>query len=205
MEPMNQPMNRWQPVTNEYQSELAPLQDTRSRRKKKFNQHANDPARSRAEGGSSFGAACITWFYFLSASAYFCCASMLLSYPFSGVAAQLIKESRTLLPFPIHSVQGLPTGNTLSEAFFFVAVASAILGVLWLIRFRPVRWITLCISGISLVRGAEIVMRERGPIHSASFTLGGQRALYLSLAVNALIFLYVAVHPGADRAFRDRR
>jgi hypothetical protein len=198
-------MNRWQPVTNEYQTELVPLQDSRSWRRKKFNWRADASTRGHAEGKALLGAACITWFYFLSAAVYFLCASMLLSYPFSRTAAQLIKQSQTLLPFPIHGMQGLPTGNTLSEAFFFMAVASAVLGVLWLVRFRPVRWITLCISGISLVRSAEIAMRERGPVHSASFTLGGQRALYLSLAVNALIFLYVALYPGVDRAFRDRR
>lgn len=199
------PANHWQPVTMEYQLELAPPAEARSGRRKKINLTAARRDLQRAARELPVGITCVSWFYILAAIAYFAFGSVLLSYPSSQVAALLISQSRILVPFPMSGTYGVPPDNMLAEALFVMAMASGAIGVLWLLRYRPVRWITLCYAGGSLICYAcyFYFLKDHGAAHVGALTLRQTQAWMAASVLDALIFFYVAFYSGVGRVFKD--
>jgi hypothetical protein len=140
----------------------------------------------------------IQWYYFFRACTYFFLGSILLSYPSSAAAAWLIAHSRILVPFTIHATEAAPLINVVAETFFVFSIASAILGVLWLMRSSLVRWITLCYAGILLTRTVLYFVTFNGLVPRTVLTTNQTAVLLTGAVVNLLIFGYVAFFPGVD-------
>ncbi|MGA7338952.1 MAG: hypothetical protein WBE72_24450 [Terracidiphilus sp.] len=197
-----EPVNHWQPVTSEYQQELAPL-NGQLRIGMRWRRALAGQAFERAENELPFGSSCILWFYLLAAGAYFVFGCILLSFPSSRMAAQLVGLSRIMVPFPLDGSAGVPFDNLLAETLFVMAMVSAAVGVLWLLRFRPVRWITLCYAGGSLLWCVYCLFSGKAASYVAVLT-SGQRKLWLAAAaIDALIFCYVAFYPGVEKVFEQ--
>ncbi len=195
-----EPVNHWQPVTTEYQEGSPALHSEQA----SFGQKVRWwPASGRSSDRGSvelpIGITCVAWFYLLAAGFYFVFGSVLLSYPSSDFAALLIGYFRIVLPLPMGMADGVPLDNVLAETFFVLAMASATIGVMWMARFRPVRWLTLGYTGVALIRCAYCFLHGEG----AALTLLQTRVWLAMSAIDALIFCYVAFYAGVERIFGE--
>jgi hypothetical protein len=196
-----EPVNHWQPVTTEYQRDLPAFNPELSLLREKLRWPADRQAKNNTQRELPTGITCVAWFYILAAGAYFVFGSVLLSSPASNFAALLIGYFRAVVPFPPGVVEGVPLDNMLAETFFVLAMLSATIGVMWLVRFRPVRWITLCYAGGAVVRCAYSFLAERGTAHATVLALRQDQIWLAASIVDALIFCYVAFYSGAERVF----
>jgi hypothetical protein len=202
---MTEPVNRWQPVTSEYQEELEP-RPRRSLRDRLWKRAARsgdagqaEKARKaekaeRAESKAPAGILGIIWFYLLNAAAYFVSGSVLLSFPLSDTAYKLMRHGHAIVPFPVRQVEDIPFVNVLAESLFIMAVVSAAVAVLWMARFRAARWITLCYAGAWLVRNAVYLFAGRLSLSAAPLAAGSRQVLLADSIAEALIFLYLLVN-----------
>jgi hypothetical protein len=198
-----EPVNHWRPVTDEYQQELPAFNPDLSPFREKFGWLAVGQAKKSVSRELPTGITCVSWFYLLAAGAYFVFGSVLLSSPASNLATLLISYFRVVVPLPAAVTEGMPLDSTLAEAFFVMAMVSATIGVMWLVRFRPVRLLTLCYSGGALIRCAYYFLDQKGAGHTALLTLQ-QSQLWLAMsAIDAMIFCYVAFYASVQRVFRD--
>jgi hypothetical protein len=195
-----EPVNHWQPVTSQYQHELPRFIHQPSPRRQWITPARAGRALGRSEPELSTGVACVSWFYILAAGFYFIFGSVLLSAPSSNFAALLINYFRIVIPLPIGVADGIPLDSLLAEAFFLLAMVSASVGVMWLVRFRPVRWITLGYAGAALVRSAYYFLDDRGA--PATALTSSQIAIWLVVSLlDALVFCFVAYSSSVERAF----
>lgn len=194
------PVNHWQPVTAEYQDELPLFQQDRL----SLRRRAGRAGAGAAPRELPAGITCVSWFYLLAAGFYFVFGSVLLSDPSSNFASQLISYFRVVIPLPAGLADGVPLDNVLAEAFFLLAMLSATTGVLWLVRFRPVRWITLCYAGGEALWCAYYFLNNGGT-HAGLLT-APQCQIWLAVScIDALIFCYVAFYSGVGRIFDDSK
>lgn len=197
---MLDPANRWRPVTTEYQEELAPpkRRSLRDRLRKKRGAGKADPAPT--EGGMPAGILGITWFYLLSAAAYFLSGSVLLSFPLSDFAYKVMRHSHALIPFPVRQLENVPFVNVLAESLFIMAVVSAAVAVLWIAHSRAAFGITLCYAAAWLVRNAFYLVAGRFGLSMPPLAPGARTWLLLDSLAEALIFGYLALHLRAARS-----
>jgi len=197
-----QPVNHWQPVTTEYQHELAPIMDVTSLRSRPFG-----PAYSRflAAPLIPFGILCITALYFLSACAYFFCASTLFSHPESDIASWLVERYNILVPIQVVSTPGIPLIKPLAETFLLMAIVSLAVAILWLLRPWYIRWITMCFAAAALIRTALILLAGKAAGLTVELTLEQKQFVLLLAAVNLVVFCYLAFYPGVADACERRR
>jgi hypothetical protein len=191
-----EPVNHWQPVTLEYQQELPLFNQERLPRRRRAGQAAESAPRDLPTGIT-----CVSWFYILAAGIYFVFGSVLLSDPASNLASLLIGYFRVVLPLPAGATEGVPLDNMLAEAFFVMAMLSATIGVMWLVRFRPVRWITLAYAGGAVVRCAYYFLNQKGAAHATWLAFRQDQVWLAAAGIDALIFCYVAFYSGVGRIF----
>ena len=195
-----EPVNRWQPVTNEYQRELAPFAVMPSLGKRDVEKFTEARRRAGAKNSVPHGIACIAWFYFLDGCACLLFASTLISHPESSLAVWLAHQSRILIPFSLGASSGIAHTDLLAEAFLIMAIVSVAIGAMWLVRYGRIRWITMVYAGAWLVRAAFDFMSDRDAGVAAQLSTQQKEALALSLVLNLLVFSYLAFFPGAARA-----
>ena len=157
-----EPVNHWRPVTTEYQQEPPAIALDPS----SFGQRAMWAAKESSAAPLPAGITCVAWFYVLAAGVYFVFGSILLADPSSDLAALVVAYFRIVLPLPLGVGDGVPLDNLLAEIFFVLAMVSASIGIMWMARFRPVRWLTLgCASG---TRSPTTRRAMRGSYHRPS-------------------------------------
>jgi hypothetical protein len=208
---MPEPLNRWQPVTSEYQEELEPrkprsLRDRLLRRPAgKASKAEAGPAETGAEPSAPAGILGVTWFYLLNSAAYFISGSVLLSFPLSDAAYKLMRHGHDIVPFPVRQLKNVPLVNVLAESFFIMAVVSAAVAVLWMARTRAARWITVCYSGAWLVRNLLYLFGNRLGVHAGPLAPGARQLLLLDSLADALIVLYLASYMRAAKSLEKLR
>jgi len=198
-----EPVNHWRPVTLEYQIEFMPAIESLQVPKKKRARTLSANSAVRIEVEAPLSVTVIQWYYFFRACAFFALGSVLLSYPSSAEAAWLIAHSRILIPFTIHATEAAPLINVVAENFFVFSTASAVLGVLWMMRSQSVRWITLCYAGALLTRTVLWFVPVDGLVPRAVLTTNQTAVLLIGTVINLLIFGYVAFFPGVDEESRQ--
>jgi hypothetical protein len=193
-----EPVNHWRPVTLEYQIEFMPAVEALPAPKRKRARLVLAKGAAQSEAEMPLPVTAIQWYYFLRACVYFVLGSVLLSYPASQTASWLLEHASIVAPVQLHATQVAPLINLLAESFFVLSIASAVVGVMWLLRSRTVRWVTLCFAGASLARTVlyfvalgEVVPRVLLSMHQKELLLTGA-------VINLLIFGYVAFLPGVD-------
>jgi hypothetical protein len=198
-----EPVNHWHPVTTEYEHELPPVfkpELLTFRRKLRWPRQARDA--QNVPLALPTGITCVSWFYILAAGAYFVFGSVLLASPASDFAALLIDYFRKVIPLPAGVADGVPLDNMLAEAFFAMAMVSATIGVMWLVRYRPVRWLTLGYAGGELLRFAYYFLSDKG-VHATELTLR-QSQVWLAVSfLDTLIFCYLAFYSGVGQIFNN--
>jgi hypothetical protein len=187
---MLEPVNRWRPVTTEYQEELAPPK-RRSFRDRIWKRRGGKGEPTPAQEEMPAGVLGVTWFYLLNAAAYFLSGSVLLSFPLSDFAYKVMRHGHVLVPFPVHPLEDVPLVNVLAESLFIMAVVSAALAVLWMTRSSAAGWVTLLYAAGWLVRNALDLFAGRVGLHFAPLSPGELKLLLLDSFAEALIFLYL--------------
>ena len=201
---MPEPLNRWKPVTSEYQEELEPRK-RRSLRDRFFRRPAGKAKESPAEAKAAAGIVGVTWFYVLNSAAYFVSGSVLLSFPLSDFAYKLMRHGHVIVPFPVGQLENVPLVNVLAESFFIMAVVSAVVAVLWMARSRAARWITVCYAGAWLIRNLLYLFGDRVGFHAGPLAPGARELLFVDSFADALIFLYLAFYMRATKSLEKLR
>lgn len=191
-----EPVNHWRPVTSEYQLEFMPAVQAVPAPKKRRSRAEIAQEVARKADTAPLPIACIQWFYFFRACAYFVLGSVLLSYPSSQATAWLLAHSRMLAPFKVIVTQTAPLINLLAETFFILSIVSAVIGVMWLMKSSYIRWITMCYAGVSLARTVLLFITFKGVTQAALLSTHQKAVLLTDAVVNLLIFSYVAFYPG---------
>ena len=197
-----EPMNRWRPVTTEYQEELAPRKrrSLRDRLRKRAPGKRDD---SQAEAKTPAGILGVTWFYLLNAAAYFVSGSVLLSSPLSDLAYKLMQHGHAIVPFPVRALDDAPLVNMLAESLFIMAAISAAVAVLWMTRSRAARWITLLYAAAWLVRNTVYLFAGRFGLHVPELSTEARAWLLVDSFAEALIFCYLALTLRAEASARN--
>jgi hypothetical protein len=201
---MLDPANRWRPVTEVYQEELAP-RSRRSLRDRIFRRPAGKTGPPPAQARPAAGVLGVTWFYLLNAGAYFASGSILLSLPLSDLAFQLMRHAHLIVPFPIGRLEDVPMANVLAESLFIMAVVSGAVAVLWMTHARSARWITLLYAAGWLVRNVLYFFPGRFGPRLPRLSPGAHRLLLLDTFAEALIFLYLLFYMRVEREKQRRK
>jgi hypothetical protein len=190
---MTEPVNRWRPVTSEYQEELEP-RNRKSLRGRLWKRAPRREEKSPEQSKAPAGIVGIIWFYLLNAAAYFISGSVLLSFPLSDFAYKLMRHGHAVIPFPVRQLEDVPFVNVLAESLFIMAVVSAAVAVLWMAHYRAARWITLCYAGAWLMRNAFYLLAGRFSAPTAPPPPDSREVLLANSLAEALIFLYLLVN-----------
>jgi hypothetical protein len=201
---MPEPLNRWKPVTSEYQEELEPRK-RRSLRDRLLRRPAGKTEASPAAAKAPAGILGVTWFYVLNSAAYFASGSVLLSFPLSDFAYKLMRHGHVIVPFPVRQLEDVPLVNVLAESFFIMAMVSAAIAVLWMARSRAARWITACYAGVWLARNLLYLFGGRVGMHAGPLAPGARQLLLLDSCADALIFLYLSIYMRAAKSLEKLR
>jgi hypothetical protein len=193
---MLDPANRWQPVTSEYQEELTPrrrrpLRDRLWKRKAVKAAQGAEGAPAAVEEKVPAGIVGITWFYLLSAGAYFVSGSVLLSFPLSDFGYNVMRHAHVIVPFPVRQLENVPVVNVLAESLFIMAGVSAVIAVLWMIGARSARWVTLCYAGARLVRNVLYLFAGPMGLRVPLLPAGARELLLLDSLADAFILCYL--------------
>jgi hypothetical protein len=194
------PANRWQPITDIYQQEIAgnaapaaveppkPVPVPVSQR---------DLPRSSVPMSLNI----ITGLYFVRALFYFVVGSTLLSNPDSDFSQWLVSLSGVLIPFTITHRHPEMFVKLVGEAMLVTAGLSVVVGVFWLLRSWKIRWVTMAYAGGMVLRTG--VHYFAGVASGVGSELSGSQATFVlfACAINSLIFCYLAFYPGVKEAF----
>jgi hypothetical protein len=213
------PVNRWQPITDVYQQEAegkAPTAPVQPPKPAPVPTSQRDMPKSIVPLSLNI----ITGLFFLRALVYFILGGKLVSDPDSDFAQRLVSLSGVMVPFSISHRHPEMFVKLVGEALLVVAGLSLIVGILWLVRWWVIRWVTMCYAGGMVLRvairyfaGAAAGVHT-GPLGSEAYSAGAfsglamgfssdeiTALLFFSCAINLIIFGYLAFYPGVKQAF----
>lgn len=199
-QPAAYPANRWQPITDIYQQEIAgnaapavveppkPVPVPVSQR---------DLPKSLVPMSLNI----ITGLYFVRAVIFFGLGGKLISDPDSEFSQWLVSMSGVMVPFTITHRHPEMYVKLVGEALLVTAGLSVIVGALWLFRSWKIRWVTMAYAGGMVVRTGIHYFAGVASGVGSEFS-GSQTAFVLfGCAINSLIFCYLAFYPGVKEAF----
>lgn len=214
-----QPINRWQPITDIYQQEaeaFAPPPVALPPKPVPVPVSQRDLPKSSVPISLHI----ITGLFFLRALVYFILGGKLATDPDSGFSQWFVSMSDIMVPFTISHRHPEMFVKLVGQALLALAALSLIVGILWLVRWWVIRWVTMCYAGgmvarvaIKFFAGAASGV-QTGPL--GTNLVGGGRfsglamglssdeftaVLLFSCAINLLIFCYLAFYPGVSEAF----
>jgi hypothetical protein len=194
------PANRWQPITDIYQQEIA---GTAAPAVVEPLKPAPVPVSQRDLPKSlvPISLNIITGLYFVRAVIYFALGSKLISDPDSDFSQWLVSMSGVMVPFTITHRHPEMYVKLVGEALLVTAGFSVIVGALWLFRSWKIRWVTMAYAGGMVVRTG--IHYFAGVASGVGSELSGSQATFVlfGCAVNSLIFCYLAFYPGVKEAF----
>ena len=194
--------NQWQPVTEVYQQVIDPQQAANIDSDPMTLVNAVRHARSMTEGKVPFGITAITASYFFRAAAYALFAAKLMSPASSELTTWITAHCPSLIPIGLGGVDHKALPTTMAEALGVMAVLSLGLGLMWLLRWKPILFISVAFSGYVL---AHFVISYYSVAGLGDPNLFGSAQIDLIVvegALNLLIFLYVALYPNLKKSFQ---
>ncbi len=200
-----EPVNHWQPVTNEYEQEPAPFFEVFSPPKKKFREKDTEQGKVGQGVEVPIGITCITWFYFVRGCACFIFASLLFSRTNPNLVDWFVGHSRSMVPFQVSATESVPVTNLLAEGLILMGIFSVIVGAMWMVRYWRIRWITMCYAGLALGRTAFFFISDKAAGITTQLSTEQKQTLLISSIANLVILCYLAFYPGVEQAFEKSR
>jgi hypothetical protein len=192
--------NQWQPVTEIYQQILDP--SARVEDDPMILVNAARHARSQAEGKTPFGITAITGIYFLRAAVYALFAAKLLASADSTLGGWITVHCPSLIPLSLSTANTKTLPTTMAEAMGVMAVLSLGMGLLWLIRWKPILFISVAFAGYFMVHVALSYMHVAGLGDPNLFGAEQIDILVIDGAMNLLTFFFIILYPNLKNSFR---
>jgi len=194
--------NQWQPVTEVYQEIIDPATAAKIDVDPMTMVRAVRRARSLTEGKVPFGVTAITALYFLRAAIYGLFAAKLVTGADSNIASWIISRCPALIPISLSSVDHKQLPTTMAEALGVMTVLSLGIGLMWLLRWKPILFISVAFSGYILAHFAISYFNIAGFGDPNLFGPVQIDLIVVEGALNLLTFLYVALYPNLKNSFQ---
>jgi hypothetical protein len=194
--------NQWHPVTDVYQQIVDPVTVASLEGDPIKLVEAARLARSRAEGKVPFGITAITFIYFLRTAIYALFAAKLLAASDSELATWITSRCPALIPIGLGTVDRKALPTTMAEALGVMAVLSLGIGLMWLLRWKPILFISVAFSGYVIAHIAISYFAIGGLGDPNLFGSEQIDLVVVEGAINLLIFLYIALYPDLKHSFR---
>lgn len=194
--------NQWQPVTEVYQQVIDPATASQLDDDPMTMVNAVRRARSMAEGKVPFGITAITANYFIRAAIYALFAAKLITGPDSNIASWIISRCPALIPIGLGSVDHKKLPTTMAEVLGVMAALSLGIGLMWLLRWKPILFISVLFSGYVLAHFVISYFNIAGLGDPNLFGSVQLDLIVLEGALNLLIFFYVALYPNLKKSFQ---
>ncbi|MGD0912460.1 MAG: hypothetical protein ABR928_11220 [Terracidiphilus sp.] len=194
--------NQWQPVTEVYQQIIDPVAASHIDDDPMTMVNAIRQARSLSEGKVPFGITAITGAYFLRAAVYILFAIKLAASADSDLATWITSHCPALIPLSLGSVDHKKLPTTMAEVLGVMAVLSLGIGVMWLLRWVPILFISIAFSGYVLAYFVISYFNIAGLGNPDLFTGSQIDLIVVEAAINLLIFFFIALYPGLKKSFR---
>jgi hypothetical protein len=193
--------NQWQPVTEVYQHVVDPALAAPADDDPMTLVNAVRHARSMTEGKVPFGITAITAMYFLRAAIYALFAARLVAPNESDPSTWLTTHCPALIPISLGAVDPKTLPTTMAEALGVMAVLSFGLGLMWLLRWKPILFISVAFSGYVIAYFVVSYFNIAGLGNPALFTTTQIDLIVAEVALNLLTFLYIALYPNLKNTF----
>ena len=192
--------NNWQPVTDVYQEIANPASASPVDDDPMTLVNAVRQARSMAQGKVPFGITAITGLYFIRAAIYGLFAAKLVSSDGNSFS-WITLHAPALIPITLSAdPKTLPT--TMAEALAVMAILSLGMGILWLLRWKPILFISVALAGYYIAHVVLSFFNVAGLGDPNLFGSEQLNILVLEGALNLLVFFFVATYPNLKNTFR---
>jgi hypothetical protein len=194
--------NQWQPVTEVYQQVIDTAQAGTLDVDPMTLVNAVRQARSLAEGKVPFGITAITAIYFLRAAIYSLFAVRLVTGADSESTSWIISRCPALIPIGLGGVDHKKLPTTMAEVLGVMAVLSLGIGLMWLLRWKPILFISVAFSGYVIAHFVISYFNLAGLGDPNLFGSAQLDIIVIEGAINLLIFFYVALYPNLKKTFQ---
>lgn len=228
---MTEPVNLWQPSTDEYKAQAAEAPPVEAQLQEKLRElHETTVRTPWKQEKAPLGIRLFTWYYFGWAGI---CALMLValvSFPQSAISARISDRIggaivRNYLDTPASKSQreasSAGTAATQGDEVFdeqtdfgpdklhgiatgylsFKLALDLLIGVMWLMRFWWIRWATMFYAGAQVAGFVILLMAGAASGVAAKIPKSEMPVLMLALGLNGLIFLYLSFGFGVKEWF----
>jgi len=193
--------NQWQPVTEVYQHVIDPALAAPVDEDPMTLVNAVRHARSMTEGKVPFGITAITSMYFLRSAIYALFAAKLIAPNQTDLSFWLTIHCPALIPISLGAVDPKQLPATMAEALGVMAVLSFGLGLMWLLRWKPILFISIAFSGYVIAYFAVSYFNIAGLGNPNLFSSEQIDLIVVEAALNLLTFLYIALYPNLKNTF----
>lgn len=194
--------NQWQPVTEVYQQIIDPASGSQIEDDPMTLVNAIRHARSVAEGKVPFGITAITAIYFMRAAIYILFAIKLVASSDSYLAAWITSRCPALIPISLGGVDHKTLPTTMAEVLGVMAALCLGIGLMWLLRWVPILFISIAFSGYVIAYFVISYFNIAGLGNPNLFGSAQIDLIVVEAAINLLIFFYIALYPGLKKSFR---
>jgi hypothetical protein len=196
--------NQWQPVTDVYQQIIDPVA---------VSQLDGDPTlliqetrrkREMAEAKVPVGITAITGLFFVRAAIYALFAAKLVASPDSDLTSWITAHCPALIPITFGSPDPKTLPTTMAEALGVMAVLSLGIGLLWLIRWLPILFISVAFAGYFLLH-IGLSFFNLAPLGDPNLFGSGQIDLVVvEGALSLLTFFFICLYPNLKSSFQRK-
>jgi hypothetical protein len=196
--------NQWQPVTEVYQQIIDPAQASQIDVDPMTLVNAIRQARSKAEAKAPFGITAITAIYFLRAAIYALFAARLAAPSDSDAGTWILNHCPALIPIGLGTVDHKKLPTTMAEVLGVMAVLSLGIGLMWLLRWVPILFISVAFSGYVIAHFVISYFNIAGLGDPSLFGSEQINLVVIEGALNLLIFFYIALYPNLKNSFQRK-
>jgi hypothetical protein len=196
--------NQWQPVTEVYQQIIDPAQASQIDADPMTLVNAIRQARSKAEAKAPFGITAITGIYFIRAAIYALFAARLVAPNDSDAGTWIMNHCPALIPIGLGTVDHKKLPTTMAEVLGVMAVLSLGIGIMWLLRWKPILFISVAFSGYVIAHFVISYFNIAGLGDPNLFGSEQLDVLVVEGALNLLIFFYIALYPNLKNTFQRK-
>ncbi|MFZ0305938.1 MAG: hypothetical protein WAL75_24850 [Terracidiphilus sp.] len=194
--------NQWQPVTEVYQQIIDPAAASQIDADPMTMVNAIRHARSLTEGKVPIGITAITAMYFLRAIIYTLFAVKLVAASDSNIASWITSRCPALIPIGLGGVDHKALPTTMAEVLGVMAALCLAIGLMWLLRWKPILFISVAFSGYVIVHFVISYFNLAGLGDPNLFGSAQIDLVVVEGALNLLVFLYIALYPNLKNSFQ---